>query len=110
MSITIEEIKNKLKTFNESLDVQTLDDDEKSALDSINGFWNGSRVYEYQKTMDVDRFYDMKVFHTVLNGKYRNNATDIEIKWTVYIQTAMSHRVSLLKKKRDINNDFNTFF
>jgi hypothetical protein len=99
MSKAIEEVKKKLSNFIKAIDATTLTDEESDALDHVLIFWSNPDVIQFEKLLDVDRFYQIKEYHIVLNGKYRNNESDIEIKWGEYVGEAMSHRVSLRKKK-----------
>jgi hypothetical protein len=99
MSKAIEEIKEKLNNFIKAVDATTLTDEESEALDRVIIFWSNPDVVQFEKLLDVDRFYHIKEYHTVLNGKYRNNKSEIEIKWGDYVGEALGHRVSLSKKK-----------
>ena len=97
---TIPQIKEALRDYNNTLDTSTLNTDETHALQQINEFWNTDQVYHYEKTLDIDKFYDIKEFHEILNGKHNCNSTaSIDLKWWDYIDKAMNHRLSLTAKR-----------
>ena len=88
-----------LELYNEAVDISTLHQEEQKALTNINKFWNSPDVYHHEKTLDIDKFYDVKEHHTILNGKHELDSIEtVDLSWHCYIQKAMSHRLTLTAK------------
>ena len=88
-----------LELYSDAINVSTLDDQEQEAFNNLNRFWNNSNVYHYEQTLDIDKFYDIKEYHNVLNGRHLCDSTDtVDLLWGCYIQKAMSHRISLTSR------------
>jgi hypothetical protein len=97
---TLADIIAALELYHEAVDMSTLDEQEQKALINVSKFWNNPNVYHYEKTLDIDKFYDIKEYHTSLNGKHECDSTDtIDKLWGCYLEKAMSHRpISLTAK------------
>ena len=95
---TIPDIKASLELYNTTVDVSNLNDQEQDALTNLNRFWNNPDVYEYERTLDIDKFYDIKDYHSILNATHINKESEIDLLWWDYIEKAMGHRVSLTSR------------
>ena len=96
---TIADIIAALNSYNDAVNISNLDEEEQQALTNINKFWNNPDVYHYEKKLDIDKFYDIKEFHTILKGKHNPGSIGtVDLVWHIYIQKAMSHRLSLTAK------------
>ena len=95
---TIPDIKAALELYNNTVDVSSLNDQEQDALTNMNRFRNNPDVYLYERTLDIDRFYAIKEYHTILNTTHINKESEIDLLWWDYIEKAMGHRVSLTSR------------
>ena len=95
---TIADIIAALDLYSNAVDVSALNDSEQNALSSLNMFWNNPDVYRYERALDIDKFYDIKVYHTILNTTHRHKECEIDLLWWDYIEKAMSHRLSLTSR------------
>ena len=95
---TIPDIKASLELYNNTVDVPNLNDQEQDALANLNRFWNNADVYQYERTLDIDKFYDIKEYHAILNTKHEKKESEIDLLWWDYIEKAMSHRVTLTSR------------
>ena len=69
---------------------------KQKALINVNRFWNNPDVYHYEESLGIDKFYEVKEFHTILNGKHEPDSIEtVDLLWHCYIQKAMSHRLDL---------------
>jgi hypothetical protein len=95
----IVDIRAALELYNDAVNVSTLDDQVRDALNNTNRFWSSSDVCHYEQTLDIDEFYNIKESHTILNGKHECDSTDtVDLLWGCYIQKAISHRISLTSR------------
>ena len=95
---TIADIIAALDLYSNAVDVSALNDSERHALSNLNMFWNNPDVYRYERTLDIDKFYDIKEYHTILNTTHKNQESAFDLLWWDYIEKAMSHRVSLTSR------------
>ena len=96
---TISNIIIAFQNYTKLLDITTLNEEEMNAFNSLDHFWNQQHVFYYEKTLDIDKFYDIKDHHTILNSKHKPKSTvDIDLKWWAYIEKAMVHRLGLTAK------------
>lgn len=95
---TIPGIKAALELYNNTVDVSFLNDQEQAALNNLNIFWNNPDVYQYERALDIDKFYNIKEYHTILNTTYGNKESEIDFLWWDYIEKAMGYRISLTSR------------
>jgi len=96
---TMSDVINAFQLYVEHLDITILNEEELYSLNALDDFWDKQNVTEYEKSLDIDKFYDIKVHHTILNGKHRpESKIDIDLKWWDYIGKAMHHRLDLTAK------------
>jgi hypothetical protein len=100
---TIHDIKASLELYNNTVDVSNLNDQEQDALTNLNRFWNNPDVYRYERTLDIDKFYEIKEYHTILNTTHINRENPIDLLWWGYIEKAMAHRLTLTSKMLRFN-------
>lgn len=97
---TLPDIIIAFQKYKKILDITTLSDEELKAFECLDHFWNEQNVFYYEKTLDIDKFYDIKDHHTILNSKHSPESTvDIDLKWWDYIEKAMTHRLGLTAKR-----------
>ena len=95
---TIADIIAALDLHSNAVGVSALNDNEQHALSNLNMFWNNPDVYRYERALDIDKFYDIKEYHTILNTTHRNKECELDSLWWDYIEKAMPHRVSLTSR------------
>ena len=83
---TIPDIKASLELYNNTVDVSNLNDQEQHTLTNLHRFWNNPDVYQYERTRDIDKFYDIKEYHTILNTTHINKESEIDLLWWDYIE------------------------
>ena len=67
---TIPDIIITFQKYMSLVDFDTFNTQETDALECLIDFWMKQDV-SYYETMDVDKFYDIKQYHTILNSKYK---------------------------------------
>ncbi len=97
---TVSDIVAAFQTYAEHLDFKALEAEELNAVEHLYDFWTKQNVCNYEEILGIDKCYDIKDQHTILNSKHSQESTiDIDLIWRDYIEKAMKHRLELTTKR-----------